>query len=89
MEETARLLQLICMQEKYQATLVSVSTIIGIPGLQHAIPYHPDKVEEMADKLIELGIENFKKRKGKIVAKVPKITQKAIAGFRQKQSLKP
>lgn len=67
--------------EKYQVTLVSVSTIIGIPGLQHAIPYHPDKVDEMADELIKLGIENFKKRKGKIEPKVPHITQKAIAGF--------
>ncbi|GAB6171359.1 anaerobic carbon-monoxide dehydrogenase catalytic subunit [Paradesulfitobacterium aromaticivorans] len=67
--------------EKYQATLVSISTIIGIPGLQHKIPYHPAEVEAMADKLIELGIENFKKRKGKITPKVPRITQKAIAGF--------
>lgn len=67
--------------EKYQVTLVSVSTIIAIPGLQHEIPYHPDKVDEMADELIRLGIENFKKRKGKIEPKVPRITTKAIAGF--------
>lgn len=67
--------------EKYQATLVSVSTIIGVPGLEHKIPYHPSDVAAMADQLIDLGIENFKKRHGKIVAKVPKITQKAIAGF--------
>ncbi len=67
--------------EKYQVTLVSVSTIIGVPGLEHKIPYHPSDVESMADQLINLGIENFKKRHGKIVAKVPKITQKAIAGF--------
>ncbi len=67
--------------EKYQITLVSVSTIIGIPGLQHELPYNPAEVDAMADRLIELGIENFKKRKGKIVPKVPKIIQKAIAGF--------
>lgn len=67
--------------EKYQVTLVSVSTIIGVPGLQHKIPYHPAEVDAMADKLIELGIENFKKRKGKIIPKVPQMTQKAIAGF--------
>ncbi|WP_088185912.1 anaerobic carbon-monoxide dehydrogenase catalytic subunit [Desulfosporosinus sp. FKA] len=67
--------------EKYQITLVSVSTIIGVPGLEHKIPYHPNEVEAMADQLINLGIENFKKRHGIIVAKVPKITQKAIAGF--------
>lgn len=67
--------------EKYQVTLVSVSTIIGIPGLQHEFPYNPVEVDKMADRLIELGIENFKKRKGKIAPKVPKIIQKAIAGF--------
>lgn len=67
--------------ERYQVTLVGVSTIIGIPGLNHMIPYNPGKVDEMADKLIELAIENFKKRKGKVTPKVPKITQKAIAGF--------
>jgi carbon-monoxide dehydrogenase catalytic subunit len=67
--------------EKYQATLVSISTIIDLPGLQHKIPYYPEKVNEMADKLIDLAIENFKKRKGKVTPKVPKITQKAIAGF--------
>ncbi|MCM8711187.1 anaerobic carbon-monoxide dehydrogenase catalytic subunit [Clostridium sp. SYSU_GA19001] len=67
--------------EKYQATLVAVSTIIDLPGLQHKIPYNPSEVDAMADKLIELGIENFKKRHGKIKAVVPKITQKAIAGF--------
>lgn len=67
--------------ERYQVTLVGVSTIIGIPGLNHMIPYNPGKVDEMADKLIELAIGNFKKRKGKVTPKVPKITQKAIAGF--------
>jgi len=67
--------------EKYQATLVSISTIIDLPGLQHKIPYDPEKVDAMADALIDLAIENFKKRKGKVAPMVPKIIQKAIAGF--------
>ena len=67
--------------EKYQITLVGVSTIIGVPGVNHTIPYYPAKVDEMADKLIDLAIENFKKRKNNIEPKVPKIIQKAIAGF--------
>lgn len=67
--------------EEYQITLVAVSTIIGLPGLQHKIAYHPAEVDAMADRLIELGIENFKKRKGKVTPKVPQIKQKAIAGF--------
>jgi anaerobic carbon-monoxide dehydrogenase catalytic subunit len=67
--------------EKYQVTLVSVSTIIGVPGLQHKMAYHPDHVDAMADKLIDLGIENFKKRSKNVKAMVPKNIQKAIAGF--------
>ena len=68
--------------EKYQITLVSVSTIIDLPGLKYKIPYDPSKVDGMADKLIDLGIENFRKRKERnIKAVVPKRTQKAIAGF--------
>ncbi|KOA19740.1 carbon monoxide dehydrogenase 2 [Clostridium homopropionicum DSM 5847] len=67
--------------ERYQATLVSISTIIDLPGLNHKIPYYPEKVNEMADTLIDLAIENFKKRKGKVQPMVPKKIQKAIAGF--------
>lgn len=67
--------------EKYQATLVAISTIIDIPGLQHKIPYDPSEVDKMVDALIDLGIENFKKRHGKIKPMVPKKITKAIAGF--------
>ncbi len=67
--------------EKYQITLVSISTIIGVPGLQNQMPYNPQEVDGMVERLIQLGIENFKKRKGKIIPKVPQRVQKAIAGF--------
>lgn len=67
--------------EKYQATLVSVSTIIGVPGQSELLPYHPQNADKMADRLIELGVENFKKRHGKIKSHVPQIVQKAISGF--------
>ncbi len=67
--------------EKYQATLCSVSTIIGIPGLNQLMPYNPRDAEKTADKLIDLAIENFKKRHGNITPTVPKKIQKAVAGF--------
>ena len=88
MEENCSPPAIDCYAEKYQITLVGVSTIINIPGLNHLIPYYPAKVDEMADKLIDLGIENFKKRKGTVTPKVPKITQKAIAGFSTEAVLK-
>ncbi|BCN31274.1 anaerobic carbon-monoxide dehydrogenase catalytic subunit [Anaeromicropila herbilytica] len=74
--------------KKYQFALVGISTIIGVPDMDHSIPYNPDKVGAMADELIHLAIENFKKRKGNIIAKVPKITTKAIAGFSTEAVLK-
>ncbi len=67
--------------EKYQVALISVSTIIGVPGAEHAMPYYPAKADEMADNCINIAIENFKKRHGKITPMVPQRKQKAIAGF--------
>lgn len=74
--------------EKYQITLVSVSTIVDLPGLSHMLPYNPQDVDSMAEKLIDLAIDNFKKRKGKITTKVPQKIQKAIAGFSTEAVLK-
>lgn len=67
--------------EKYQVTLVAISTIIGVPGTQEKMPYDPAKADEMSEKLIQLAIENFEKRHDKIRPHVPKRVQKAIAGF--------
>ncbi len=74
--------------EKYQVTLVSVSTIIGVPGASHKIPYYPAKADEMAEECIQAAIENFKKRHGNIKPMVPKMIRKAIAGFSTEAVLK-
>lgn len=67
--------------EKYQVTLVSVNDVVRIPGLKYAYDYKPADAALIAEKLIELGIENFKNRHGKIPSTVPRYKQKAIAGF--------
>ncbi len=74
--------------EKYQVALISVSTIIAVPGQEHAMPYYPAKVDEMADQCIEIAINNFKKRHGKIKPMVPNYVTKAIAGFSTEAVLK-
>ena len=74
--------------EKYQFALVSVSTIIGVPGTDHEMPYYPTKADEMAENCINIAIENFKKRHGNIKPMVPKHTTKAIAGFSTEAVLK-
>ena len=67
--------------EKYQIALISVSTIIGVPGTEHEMPYYPAKAGEMADECIQIAIKNFKKRHNNIKPMVPKKVTKAIAGF--------
>ena len=68
--------------KKYQFALVSVSTIVDLPGLTQKMPYNPSNVDDIADRLIELSIENYKMRKqNNIQPKVPHIITKAIAGF--------
>ncbi len=74
--------------EKYQVALISVSTIIAVPGLAHEMPYYPTKADEMAEQCITIAIENFKKRNGNIKAMVPKHVTKAIAGFSTEAVLK-
>ena len=67
--------------EKYQVALVSISTIIGVPGTEHKMPYYPEKANEMSDNLIKIAIDNFKKRHNKVKPMVPKYVTKAIAEF--------
>ena len=74
--------------EKYQVALISVSTIIGVPGLEHEMPYYPCKADQMAEDCINIAIENFKKRHGTIKSMVPKHVTKAIAGFSTEAVLK-
>ncbi len=74
--------------EKYQVALISVSTIVGVPGTEHEMPYYPDKADEMAEKCIQIAIENFKKRHNKITPMVPAHKMKAIAGFSTEAVLK-
>lgn len=81
MEENCSPPAIDCYAEKYQATLVAISTIIGVPGIHEKMPYNPTNADEMAEKLIHLAIENFKKRHNHIKAHVPGRIQKAVAGF--------
>ncbi|MDF2557136.1 MAG: carbon-monoxide dehydrogenase, catalytic subunit [Bacillales bacterium] len=81
MEENCSPPAIDCYAEKYQVTLVAISTIIGVPGISEKMAYNPAKADEMSERLIDLAIDNFKKRHKKIKPHVPKQVQKAIAGF--------
>ncbi len=68
------------LAEKYGATLVAVSELIGVPGTHERIEYEPEKAEEQAWRLIELAVENFKRRKDKPARRgLPK--REVVVGF--------
>ncbi len=67
--------------DKYKFKLVAVSNIIGVPGSER-IEYEPGNEKEVAEKIIELAIENFKERKTAVKPEnLSSYKQKAIVGF--------
>lgn len=75
--------------EKYQITLVSVNDLVRVPGVHKIFDYKPPEVAGIARQLIELAIENFRKRRARgIQAHVPARVQKAVAGFSTEAVLK-
>lgn len=67
-------------QDKYNTTLVSVSKLVNVPGMKDQIVYKPEEVASQAQRLIDIAIENFKKRKGKVTNR-SKRKQSAVIGF--------
>jgi len=61
-------------------TLVRASRLVGVPGVEKRIVYDPDRVREQALEIIDLAIENFKRRKANRVARNLKRT-KILTGF--------
>lgn len=67
-------------QEKYNTTLVSVSKLVSIPRMKKQIVYKPQEVASQAGQLIDLAIENFNNRKGRITHASNR-KQRALIGF--------
>ncbi|UMZ72599.1 anaerobic carbon-monoxide dehydrogenase catalytic subunit [Natranaerofaba carboxydovora] len=67
--------------DKYQVTLVAVSDLVRMPGVEKILDYKPPEVAQMAQQLIDWGIENFQKRKDTVTPHVPNKVTKATAGF--------
>ncbi len=67
-------------QEKYNTSLVSVSRLVNVTGMKDQMIYKPDQAASQAQKLIDMGIDNFKKRKGKATNPSSR-KQNAVIGF--------
>lgn len=66
--------------DKYGTTLVAVSRLIGIPGVDKRIDYVPEKVAAQAKQLIDMAVENFKRRKANKITNNHNKTE-IITGF--------
>ena len=67
-------------QDKYNTNLISVSKLVNVPGMKDQMIYKPEDAAAQAQKLIDIAIENFKKRKGKVTNPSSK-KQNAVIGF--------
>ncbi|MET1124408.1 MAG: anaerobic carbon-monoxide dehydrogenase catalytic subunit [Archaeoglobaceae archaeon] len=66
--------------QRYGVKIVPVSRLVRFRGIDEGLDYEPEKAEEIARKLIDMAIENFKERKGKPTVRVDR-RQKIVVGF--------
>ncbi len=66
--------------DRYGTKLVAVSRVIGVPGTHERVDYVPAEVEEQAQRIMEIAIENFTERKDKPRHPVER-TQEIVTGF--------
>ncbi len=66
------------LSDCFHTRLITTSPKCKIAGAEH-IEFHEDRAVEIAREIIKIGIENFANRKAK--ARIPKVTERGIAGF--------
>lgn len=67
--------------EKYKFKLIPGSEVIAFEGIDERVDYIPEKAEEQAATLLQMGIDNFKERRTTIDA-VPNLDiTEAVVGF--------
>jgi carbon-monoxide dehydrogenase catalytic subunit len=67
--------------EKYHFRLVPVSDLVAFEGVSDHIDYVPEEAEAQAAQLLQMAIDNFKKRRGSIEHVVGLPTGEALVGF--------
>lgn len=67
--------------QKYQFKLLPVSELIAFEGIGERLNYIPENVKSQAEKILEMGIENFPKRKAQVKPLTGLPVQEAVVGF--------
>jgi carbon-monoxide dehydrogenase catalytic subunit len=66
--------------QRYGVRIIPVSRLVRFRGINEGLDYEPEKAEEIAEKLIEIAIDNFKRRDKSRAVKIER-RQKIIVGF--------
>ncbi len=66
--------------QRYGVKIVPVSRLVRFRGIDEGLDYEPEKVEEIAKKIIDIAIENFKQRSKEKAVKVER-KKKIVVGF--------
>ncbi len=67
--------------EKYKFKLLPVSDLVAFEGINERINYDPEKAEEQAEQILQMGIDNFKMRKNNVEAVTDLPMKEVIVGF--------
>lgn len=67
--------------QKYQFRLLPVGELIAFKGIEERLHYIPENVKIRAKKILEMGIENFPKRKAQVKPLTSLLVQEAVVGF--------
>ncbi len=67
--------------EKYKFKLIPVSEVVVFEGINERLDYVPEKAEEQAAKLLQMGIDNFKERHASIKPIRDLDIGEAVVGF--------
>jgi len=73
--------------QRYGVKIVPVSKLVRFRGINDGLDYEPEKAEEIAMKLVEIAIENFRKRDKNRAVRVER-KQKIVVGFSPEAILK-
>jgi carbon-monoxide dehydrogenase catalytic subunit len=67
--------------EKYNFKLIPVSELVAFEGVSDRISYSPEKAQKQAGELLEMAIDNFRKRHGKTEPLTGLPMKEAVVGF--------
>jgi len=67
--------------KRYQFALVPLSELVAFEGVTDRVNYEPEKANEQAARLLQMAIDNFPKRHGKVEPILGQRVGRAIVGF--------